>query len=376
MNTFNTVLTALLLLLTTQTLYAHQSSVSFLQIDAPTAQKNGSMTARWKIAVLDVELAIGLDDDQNDAITWGEIKANAERISNFAKASIKIQQNELDCSMIQKDLMIEALNSGVYIVADLQFSCLNVDPTPMTLIYQPMQNLDSSHKGVINFKMLKEDRVFVLDQNKFTSKLSNESDQGLASFIRFLLQGIWHIAIGVDHILFLLALLLSSVIHVRNRQLQFNNRLMPIISDVIKIVTVFTVAHSISLIAASMQWIDLPTRFVETTIAVSVALGGFMILFPIQNKYRLMLVFSFGLIHGFGFANVLRDLLVSQQTLMLGTLGFNIGVEIGQLMIVLLALPVFYFGTRYYWYKARFIPITAIAIVFIGAFWAVERSLM
>lgn len=366
----------LLLMFAYKTCYAHQSGVSFLELNAASAPHNKLLTGRWKIAVLDAQIALGLDDDQNNLITWGEILANSHRIGQFAKASIKLQQNNNDCSIAKKDLMLERLNNGLYIVVDLQFSCLSVDAKAITLNYTPMVNIDNSHNGVINYKTRHSDSVAILDQHNTQYELPVESNQRVASFFRFLRQGIWHIAIGTDHILFLLALLLASIVHHKNNQTPVSNSLTPILKDIIKVVTVFTVAHSISLIAASMRWFVLPTAFVETTIAVSVALGGFLILVPIKPGYRLGLVFCFGLIHGFGFANVLHDLLVSQQTLVLGTLGFNIGVEIGQLIIVLLALPAFYFARRYEPCKIVLLPTSALLIVFTGTFWAIERSVM
>lgn len=167
---------------------------------------------------------------------------------------------------------------------------------------------------------------------KTTNKASSRSNintnrwQQFGSFIRL---GVEHIFLGFDHILFLLSLIVVC----RFREL-------------VKIVTSFTLAHSITLVLATLEVIQLPSRIVETAIAatiVYVAIENFWIK---ETKYRWMLTFCFGLIHGFGFAGVLRELSLPTQGLVRSLVGFNVGVELGQLVIVLALFPILTFVTK------------------------------
>jgi hypothetical protein len=114
------------------------------------------------------------------------------------------------------------------------------------------------------------------------------------------------------------------------------------LTEVLWVVTAFTVAHSITLSIAALQIVELPSRLVESAIAASVALAAANNLWPVVERRRWMVAFGFGLIHGFGFASVLTELGLPKDALVLSLLGFNVGVEIGQLVIVACFLPAAY----------------------------------
>ena len=161
----------------------------------------------------------------------------------------------------------------------------------------------------------------------------------LKQFLTFCLEGVWHIWIGFDHILFILSLLLPSVLVYRDRQWRPAPKPAPVFWDVLKVVTAFTVAHSITLSLAALGVLSLPSRLVESTIAASVVLAALNNLRPLVLGRRWLVAFCFGLIHGFGFASVLADLGLPQDALLLALVGFNLGVEVGQLCIVIAFLP-------------------------------------
>ena len=170
----------------------------------------------------------------------------------------------------------------------------------------------------------------------------------LRQFLDYGKEGVWHIWIGFDHILFLLSLLLPAVLY---RQHKFREArweplpgFRPALWEVFKIVTAFTVAHSITLSLATLGVVTLPTRWVESAIAASVVLAALNNIFPwsLFAGRRWMVAFVFGLIHGFGFASVLADLGLPPGALLLALVGFNLGVEVGQLAIVSAFLPAAY----------------------------------
>lgn len=192
----------------------------------------------------------------------------------------------------------------------------------------------------------------------------------VSTFIR---EGIHHIFIGPDHILFVLALILLG----SNLGSQF------------KIITAFTVAHSITLALATLHIVQLPSRLVESAIALSIVVVGLHDLWQLQQwqhqrqhqssrngwDMRIGFAFAFGLVHGFGFANVLSELELPQQALVWSLAAFNVGVEIGQVTIVLLATPLLYALRHYASAKVAqgFLTAAACLVVLVGGFWLVQR---
>ena len=141
------------------------------------------------------------------------------------------------------------------------------------------------------------------------------------------------------------------------------------------IVTAFTIAHSLSLIAASLGWIRLPGRLVESLIAFSILYTALENIARPDVRWRFVLAFGFGLVHGLGFASVLQEMLPPDHVV--GPLfGFNLGVELGQLVIVAIALPLAWFCARELGagrYRRRVMPALSIAIAVVALKWLIER---
>jgi hydrogenase/urease accessory protein HupE len=148
---------------------------------------------------------------------------------------------------------------------------------------------------------------------------------GSSSFGAFVRLGIEHILIGIDHIAFLLALIVAA----------------PRLKSVVGVVTAFTVAHSITLALAAMQIVTVPARVVEPIIALSIVVVGVENLVRRKPHGNVVIAFAFGLVHGLGFASVLADLMSAGTSRVLALVGFNLGVEIGQLGVVLAAVGAF-----------------------------------
>ncbi len=144
---------------------------------------------------------------------------------------------------------------------------------------------------------------------------------------------------GFDHVMFLVALLLPSVLVRKDGRWREIADFGPALINVVKIVTAFTVAHSVTLTLAALGIVHLPGRLVEVVIAASIAIAAADILFPVFRGRIWLVVFGFGLFHGFGFAGALEEMGVLREHLALSLFGFNLGVELGQLAIVVAALP-------------------------------------
>ena len=144
--------------------------------------------------------------------------------------------------------------------------------------------------------------------------------------------------------------------------------------DVFKVATSFTVAHSITLSLAALSVIVLPSRLVESTIALSVVLAALNNIWPLVHGRRWAVAFGFGLIHGFGFASVLADLGLPREVLLLALVGFNVGVELGQLAIISVFLPLAY-AMRGSWAYRRVVFVGGSAVIALTAtLWLVERA--
>jgi hydrogenase/urease accessory protein HupE len=184
-----------------------------------------------------------------------------------------------------------------------------------------------------------------------------ELPKGAGSFFPL---GIEHILIGFDHLLFLLALLLRG-----------GNAW-----SLLKIVTAFTVAHSITLALAALNVVALPGRLVESMIALSIAYVALENLFPrYALSRRWTISFAFGLVHGFGFSSVLREIGLPKENLLLSLLNFNLGVEAGQLAVVLLVAPVLMKLKSKPW-EPRMVTVISIAILAMGLYWFVDRAFL
>ena len=181
-----------------------------------------------------------------------------------------------------------------------------------------------------------------------------------AIFADYLKLGFTHILPqGLDHILFVLGLFLLST------------QVRPLLVQV----TAFTIAHSITLGLGLYGVVSVAPSIVEPLIALSIVFVAVEnMLTPNLSAWRPFIVFSFGLLHGLGFADVLRELGLPRDQYLLGLVGFNVGVECGQLTTIALASAAtsFWFGQRS-WYRARIVLPASAAIALIGLFWTVER---
>lgn len=189
----------------------------------------------------------------------------------------------------------------------------------------------------------------------------NTGSGGKSIFGTFLFKGIHHILIDdnfiTDHLLFLLALLVVCE--------KFK--------DVVKIITSFTIAHSLTLALATLNIVRIKSSIVETLIAATIIYVGLENIFRLKTlKWRWAVTFAFGLIHGFGFASVLQDML-GRGSIVLPLVAFNLGVEVGQILVAAVVLPIFFFIRKHPAINARWVPISSAVVVALGAWWLIER---
>jgi hypothetical protein len=197
-----------------------------------------------------------------------------------------------------------------------------------------------------------------------------------SAFVEYQRAGIWHIWSGIDHLLFLLSLLLPAVLVRRQHRWDAVPIAGPAFLNIVKVVTAFTLAHSITLSLAAFDVIQLPSRLTESVIAASIVIAALNNVFPRVTEGRWRIAFSFGLLHGFGFASVLSEMGLPKGARLISLVAFNLGVEAGQLVVVLAVMPLAYFLRATHFYRRGIMPWGSSAIACLALFWFVQRALL
>src|SRR6185437_7452175 len=268
---------------------------------------------------------------------------------------------------------VEAFPDDNYLELPLDAQIVSA-PKKLEVEYRLFFETNSLHRGLLKLDCNGRTQTAVFSPTDPVQLITIGVNDPGHQFLVFLHEGIWHIWTGYDHILFLLALLLPSVLHREASLWHGVANFHPAFVNVLKIVTAFTLAHSLTLSLAALQIVRLPSRLTESAIAASVALAALNNLWPVVRDRGWMVAFAFGLIHGFGFANALADLGLQRSALALPLLGFNLGVEIGQLAIVAIFLPPA-FGLRHFqFYQKYLLHFGSAVIVIVAGVWFAQRA--
>lgn len=361
---------AVFLVLHAETSYAHKASDSYVSVRV----EGGEAQVRWDIALRDLEYAIGVDRDEDGKITWGEVRSSMPAILGDAGRQLALEIDGTPCNLRWEGSSLARHSDGTYLILTGD-GCKAADDAKITVTYDFLFELDPQHRGLLAIIRRGASSLHVITpEARSVSAIAGETHSA-GNFRHFLVEGVWHIWIGFDHVLFLLALLLPSVLARRAEGWSGVSSLREALLNVLKVVTAFTVAHSITLALASLELVALPSRLVETIIAGSVALAALNNVTTLFEERRAWLVaFAFGLIHGFGFASVLGDLGTGGGQVLTALLAFNIGVELGQLAIVIAFVPCAFLVRGSSFYRKVVLAGGSSAICTLAAAWFVERA--
>ena len=360
----------LLLLVVAGSAWAHKASDSYLQIDGTAA----GLTVRWDIALRDLDAAVDLDTDEDGKLTWAEVKAGWPRIEAYSTARLSID----GCPLHPTGRALERRNDGAYAVMFLKSDCVLTASPAVT--YSLFREVDPTHRGIAKIRLAgRPDVLALLDPSKgpATAGQGGAASDGKNARTEpggFLRDGIRHILTGYDHVLFLLCLLLPSVMRRTPEGWRPVDRLSQAVLPVIGIVSAFTVAHSITLGLAALKVISLPPSFIEPAIAVTIVLAAIDNVWPVFPVRRVVVTFFFGLIHGFGFAGVLSELDLPTGQFALALLQFNVGLELGQLLIVCCVTALLFLLRDTSRYAALVIRGGSYAAMVVGVLWFIERT--
>lgn len=348
--------------------WAHKASDSYLVVNA----KGAAISAQWDIALRDLDFALGLDSDGNGEITWGELRTRQMDVAAWALSRLALERGGT-CPLELQQLQVDGHTDGTYAVLQLAGLC-PAARGDVGLHYRLLFDLDSLHRGLLRISVDGTGHTAVLSPSRITVRFGAGETSRWTQFQQYVVEGVWHIWIGFDHILFLLSLLLPAVLVYANTVWRGAERFGLAWREVLWVVTSFTVAHSITLSLAALGLVSLPSRLVESVIALSVVLAAANNVWPVVAHRRWVVAFCFGLIHGFGFASVLAELGLPPDALALSLLGFNLGVEAGQLAIVAGFLPVAYALRHTMFYRKVVFVGGSLLTMLVAGVWLVERA--
>lgn len=326
---------------------------------AHTNNSEGYSNIEVKEKSLDYELKLDLEElghALNSETNQIEM-INNEIVQEYINSHINLYaDSELVPGRVKKT-DIETINERPFAVINLEYQTKR---KPEKLFVEYNMFLDDSDPSHANFATVKMDGN---QQENILSYESRELEVGEVSFWQnskqFLVLGLEHIFTGYDHILFVISLLFGA----------------KTIRHILALVTAFTLAHSITLALATFDVVQLPSRFVESAIALSIIYVALINIFNQDSKHQPWLAFGFGLIHGFGFAGILSEMRLDANQMVTSLLSFNIGIELGQLLIVSIAFPIILWLKKLTLSPIKWvIPGTSVAILCFGLVWFIQRA--
>ncbi|RQS71168.1 HupE/UreJ family protein [Burkholderia sp. Bp8963] len=360
---------ALLMLCWAAAVHAHKPSDSYLTLTV----SDKTIAGRWDIALRDLDNPLILDADGDGTLTWGEVRIREADIKTYAFTRIKLTGDGRACVIHPGDLLIDRHSDGAYAVLEFNADC-PARPTRIGIDYRLFADVDTLHKGLVHVVSNGATTTAILGLSHPTEILDARG-KGLGRiFIDFVAEGIWHIWRGVDHALFLLSLLLPAACVLHGKKWYPADSPGAVAIEVLKLVTAFTAAHAITLSLATLHDMALPSRWVEVAIAVTILLSALNNIVPLVRMRRWLVTFAFGLIHGFGFASVLTSMALPTSHLAVALAGFNIGVELGQITMVLLLLPILYIYRSSRWFRVVTLYGGSTAITAFATMWIYERT--
>ena len=341
---------------------AHQTSLSYLSV----TKEGSAVRVTLALAFRDLEGSTGLDSDFDGAITWGEAKARLDTVDAYVATRLSVQSGG-PCALKATEQSPEYRDGEGFLKLTFEGTCpaadqalvlrdtmfFDIDPTHRVLVHATMEGRETS-------------QVLTIDQPALT--LDTAGGGALYTLGYFIVEGIDHLLSGPDHLLFLFVLILPAIF-------QTSGGRHAAVLGVVLAVTGFTLGHALTLTAATTGYLRPPQRIVEIVIALSVLVTAIDNVWPFIRSPRSTVAFAFGLIHGFGFASALGALDLSGTMLAIGLVGFNIGIELAQIGLVLAIFPILY-AIRAPAERLKLLPVGgSLAVAAIALWWVVRRAI-
>ena len=348
-----------LVLLFVQLALAHKMQENYLHIQ----ENNQKVSVLFEIETRLLENDT-IDDSKNGIVSFKELYNHQKELLDTILPHIRLRYNTTPLDLYDAKVTFHRYKSQTYMQLEKDFQDINI--ADMVLDYDLFFDKEPNHKLLI--KVAKHyDAIIDKDKTRFGFGVFYMTQ--FDRFVLFIKEGIEHILDGIDHLLFILMILIPSIVFYKEQRYTKKETFIALL----KIVTAFSVAHSITLFLAGMKiYIPNPT-FIESAIAFSIFVVAFLNFIERYGHVGIVIVFLFGLIHGFGFANVLEIAQVKDtMEFIVSLLGFNVGVELGQIGVIAAILPFMFILLRFSFAKS-FLRLLCFLTMIIAAFWFFQR---
>jgi HupE / UreJ protein len=352
------------------TAHAHIASNGFLTLNVEGSKITGSI----ELALRDGELAVGLDSNGDGRISWGEVRSHQHELELYVRSKLSLIEGTSRCGQEFGPVEINDRVDGNYLWMPFTAVC-GSRVTRLAVEYRLLHDVDPSHRGLLTVTAWGATQTAVLGGAPAPQTITLDHPSVWQAFTQYLQTGVWHIWSGIDHLLFLLSLLLPAVLRRKDQQWEGVPLAKPAFINILKVVTAFTLAHSITLSLAAFDVVRLPSRLTESVIAASIIVAALNNIFPRVTEGRWRIAFAFGLLHGFGFASVLADMGLPSGARVVSLVAFNLGVELGQLAVVLAIMPLAYAVRASVFYRRTVMHWGSSAIATVALFWLAQRAL-
>jgi len=346
---------------------SHESSTSYLRLEA---RADGSLNGSLDVGALDLSWSVPLDADGDGRVLWREVEAVKPGIAALVADKLTVERGGRRCIFHVTDVLVTRHVGEPYLSLPFAGRC---EAAGLLGIRSDLFfGEDSGHRTLFDVRTASGPTAGFLAAN-VREWQQLQAPNPWTTFAAFVVQGIWHVWTGYDHLAFLLSLLLPCALTAGRGAWRPAARFQVVFRDLLRIITAFTVAHSITLGLATLQVVSVSARIIEPLIAATIIIAALLNLFPKAAPLRLPLAFSFGLIHGFGFALALSELAPVRGQIVALLAGFNIGVELAQLSVVLLVAPVLVLLRQSAVYATRLMPAASVAVAAAGFVWLGAR---
>jgi hypothetical protein len=366
---FRCLILLLVLIVGAESAEAHLASDTYLRIEIGA---DGRVNGQWDIALRDLDVAVGLDADQDGTITWGELRAKTREIETYAFGRLTVDRQGRACRLVPTALLVDYHAGSAYAVLPFDADC--PAEGSLTLRYRLLFDLDPSHRGLLTIVSGRQVSSEVLTPEHADIELDRRPLRLTDQVGQFLAFGFDHILLGYDHLLFIAVLLVTAALR-RGGGSGWTpiDGLGRVLVETTKTLTAFTVAHAIVLTPAVLGAISVPARLVEPAVAITIMLAALDNIRPVLPRLRWQVAFSFGLVHGLSFASVLGPMRLPAASLAVALGSFNLGVEVGQIAVALLLVPIA-FSLRYEAAYRRFVsPTISLAALVLAGLWFLDR---
>ncbi|MDH3813803.1 MAG: HupE/UreJ family protein [Acidobacteriota bacterium] len=355
---------------------AHNAGNSYLYLQIYP----DSISGRFEIALSDFNPALGFSGTELE-ITADNLDQRIGFLQTYflEHVSISNDQGPLSIDFTTHELLN---TEGGYVLMPFNLGGLDRVPETLSFEYSVLFDEDSAHRGFLLVEhnwatgtFANENRVSLVFGPGSRHQVFDLTSSGrLRGFLALVHLGAEHMVLGLDHVFFLMALLLTVALRRKEGVWQPLEAPRPALWNVLTIVTAFAAAHAVALTLAALGLLRLPEALVETMIAASTTLAALNIFFPLFRGRIWWIVFGLSLFHGMGFAGGLMDLGVLDEHLGLSVVAFNIGIEIGQIVIVAVMLPLLFAVRRLELYRKVFLKVAAVGLILVSGVWVIERA--